>query len=169
MQALPDIVHFQCPRCPHKLPGTRPAFRLNNLDYRLWCNQCRRCLFVKHWQCHCHISWHLCPQHRGEPDRLRAAQAATQPPNPHPPAAQAKVAPARRKAHRELGQGRDSRIQQWLDQPPPKRARAEPAEIELGTIHQDDMPRQPKHHMLGPKLRAKFPRIEPTASHTNSF
>ena len=54
---------------------------------------------------------------------------------------------------------RHTHIQQWLDGPPAKRARAEPAEVELGPIPPEGPPKQAKQNMLGPKLRAKFPQL----------
>ena len=165
---MPAIGHFQCPRCPHKVDCTRKAFRHDNLDFRLWCNQCRRSLFIKLWQCPCHISWHICPIHSGEPARLRAAHEQSPPASHQQPAHTTHPAPTRSTPKRPLGQGQDANIHQWLDQPTNKRAKAEPAEVELGPIPQDGLHRLPKHHLLGPKLRAKFPRLSLTAAHGNT-
>ena len=167
---LPNITFFQCPRCPHKLPGTKAAFHHNNLDTRIWCNQCTRSLFVRLWQCSCGLPWHTCPAHKGEPDRLRALQ--------HTPTTQhTQPTQPRQRAKRALGQGRDTQIHRWLDLPPPKRQRAEPAEVELEVANQHNLlHKRPNIHMLGPKLLAKFPRLsssqaeptEPANIHTTS-
>ena len=162
-QPAHSIIYFQCPRCPHKLPGTREAFHLHNLDSRLWCNSCRKSLFVRKWRCSCNLPWHNCPRHHGDPARLRAMQQA---PASHRPTTQQcpdHTAHPRQQPKRTLGQGRDESIQRWLDMPPVKRARVLPEVIEL----EDTMPsseqmantRKAKAHLLGPKLLAKFPRL----------
>ena len=145
---LPQLVFFQCPRCPHKLPGAKAAFDLGQLDRRIWCNQCARSLFVRTWQCQCELPWHTCPTHKGEPQRLRDRHG-------QPTSNSSTRAPAPTRPKRSLGQGRDTVIQQWLDNPAPKRARPSPAEVELGAAPAPGI----KHHLLGPKLRAKFPRL----------
>ena len=156
---LPTLIYFKCPRCPHRLPGIRAAFQSHNLDTRLWCNSCRKSLFVKQWQCSCGIPWHVCPHHQAEPDRLRGLQQ--QQSTPH--TTTTTPTPPRSRPKRLLGQGKDEQIQRWLDQPPVKKARATPVEIELEDISPNDQ-RSPAEkrvnpHLLGPKLLAKFPRL----------
>ena len=58
---LPAQIHLQCPRCDHQVDGTNPPFRLDNLDYRTWCNQCRWQRFVRLWLCPCQAPWPSCP------------------------------------------------------------------------------------------------------------
>ena len=149
---LTCIVFFRCPRCPHQLPGTKPAFATNNLDRRIWCNQCQKSLFSRLWQCSCGLPWHGCPRHQGEPERLRALR--------EPAAPTAPAGPPRRPPKRKLGQGRDEMIQRWLDHPQPKRSRPPPTEVELGVV--EPLSSGIKHHLLGPKLRAKFPKLSST-------
>ena len=72
----PNFIYLRCPRCPHQLPGTKPAFRHNNLDTRVWCNQCQKSLFIRLWQCKCGIPWHTCPLHKDEPQRLQQQQTS---------------------------------------------------------------------------------------------
>ena len=61
-----------------------------------------------------------------------------------------------------MGQGKDSNIELWLDRVAPKRAKPAPTEVELGELP----PQGIKHHLLGPKLRAKFPRFSQGSSTT---
>ena len=156
-QPLPQAVFFQCPKCPHMLPAANRNFATNQLDRKVWCNPCRRSIPTTRWQCSCGLQWHVCPQHKFEPQRLRASM----PTQCHHPQPKAKPAP-RAKA---LGKGQDQRLHQWLDQPPPKRARPPPAEIELGALP----PQQAgvKHYLLSPGLRAKFPRLQAPASNSS--
>ena len=155
-QATPPqakIIFFRCPKCPHQVTGTKPAFHHHNLDTRIWCNQCQRQRFVRLWQCSCGIPWHTCPNHRDEPARLRDQVP------------QLPRGPQATRAHnhkRVLGQGRDDHTHRWLDQPPPKRHKPEPREVEL-EVQPQSMTTRPKPHLMGPKLRAKFPRLELSA------
>ena len=148
VKPLPAVILMTCPKCPHSISGTKPAFRLTSLDAKTWCNRCQRSWAISRWQCPCNLPWHTCPTHQGEPDRLRADSPST---TASSTARSTPPAPSRRKA---LGQGRDGAIRAWLDHPPPKRRRAEPDEVELGAAPTTGV----KHHLLGPKLRAKFPR-----------
>ena len=149
---LPSIVFFQCPRCPHQLPGTKPAFHHKNMDTRIWCNSCQRSWFIRNWRCQCGLPWHTCPRHKDEPDRLRAILPVPTEPTP-------KATPRPKKA-RQLGEGRDSRILQWLDQPSSKRRKMEPIEVDLEEGNASHIaPKRPNLHCLGPKLLAKFPRL----------
>ena len=146
----PTTIFLRCPKCPHKVIGTKQVFSHDTLDVKTWCNHCRRSWAVCRWQCSCELPWHACPLHQGEPARLRAAAPAPS------PATTTTNSSTRPKVKRALGQGRDGAIQAWLDQPPPKRGRAPPAEVELGiAIPSSGV----KHHLMGPKLRAKFPRL----------
>ena len=162
---LPSIVYFTCPGCPRKLlPGTRPVFNTHNLDARLWCNSCRKSLFVKTWQCSCGIPWHNCPEHQSEPHRLCSMQQLMPPTTPHHQHITDTPAQPRNKVRNVLGQGRDAMIQQWLERPPPKRTRTEPDVVEPedpASPSQVEMqrPKRVKTYPLGPKLRAKFQRI----------
>ena len=61
-KTLPSIIFLQCPRCTHKLPGTKAAFDTNSLDSRIWCNSCQKQLFVRQWRCSCGLHWHTCPE-----------------------------------------------------------------------------------------------------------
>ena len=166
----PSVVFFQCPKCPHKLMGNRPAFDHHNLDYKIWCRQCHRSWAIGRWQCSCGTPWHVCPTHQGEPHRLRTSTTpptapTTTTPTPttagSPSPAAPSTAATRRTTKRVLGQGRDGSIHNWLDQPATKRSRPTPAEVELGTA---TAPAGIKHHLLGPKLRAKFPRLAVTTT-----
>ena len=167
--AAPAWVFFQCPKCPHKLSGQRPVFDLHNLDYKVWCRQCKRSWAINRWQCDCGSPWHVCPQHKGEPHRLRSTTPHGTPPGPRAtttapslslsPAVQSTAAP-RTTTKRVLGQGKDRAIHSWLDLPAPKRSRPPPAEVELGPVV--TMATGTKHYLLGPKLRAKFPRVGST-------
>ena len=65
----PNVIYLRCPRCPHKLPGTKPVFHDHNLDQRVWCNSCRKSLFVRQWKCGCGLPRHVCPVHKDEPAR----------------------------------------------------------------------------------------------------
>ena len=151
-QRAPDLVFMQCPKCPHKLLGSRPAFNLQQLDVKTWCKQCKRSWAVHRWQCSCQIPWHTCQVHKSEPHRLRTTTPA---PTPRTTPTNSTTT-SRTATKRALGQGRDAQVQRWLDLPPTKRARAQPAEVELGM----QLPYQGvKHHLLGPKLLAKFPRL----------
>ena len=146
---LPNHIFLQCPKCTHKLSGTKPAFSHTNLDTKIWCNQCRRCRAVRQWQCPCELPWHTCPRHADEPKRLRSQPHAGGHP-PRPPS----LATTTERATRTLGQGRDSHVQRWLDAPPPKRARPPPLEVELEVT--EAAPARPNLRCLGPKLLAKF-------------
>ena len=133
---LPQLVFFMCPRCPHQLPGTRIAFRHNNLDTKLWCNRCQRSLYIKTWRCQCGLPWHHCPQHKHEPDRLRRTQAAkaSNPPNQtHQPTTSSvtTTTTSRARTKRYLGTGQDEHISRWLDMPAHKQPRTTPTHIEL--------------------------------------
>ena len=143
-----QAVFFSCPRCPRVLPAHHRSFSHSTLDTKVWCNDCRRSLPAGQWQCSCHVQWHVCPFHQHEPTRLRQQQPA--PPQPKTKAKQ-KPQP------KVLGKGRDGRIQQWLDQPAPKRARSQPEEIELGALAVQHTGL--KRNLLGPKLQAKFQRL----------
>ena len=165
--ALPTIAFFRCPRCTHQLPATKTAFDQNHLDTRVWCNSCRKSLFVRQWQCACQLPWHTCPKHCTEPQRLRA-----QAPHPAPPTTTAD-APPRPRPKRVLGRGQDERIRQWLDQPAAKRRRPEPpADIDLGEClpgsEQATAAKRVKAHLLGPRLMAKFPRLAREAAWVDS-
>ena len=127
-QRAPDLVFMQCPKCPHKLLGSRPAFNLQQLDAKTWCKQCKRSWAVHRWQCSCQIPWHTCQVHKSEPHRLRTTTPA---PTPRTTPTNSTTT-SRTATKRALGQGRDAQVQRWLDLPPTKRARAHPAEVELG-------------------------------------
>ena len=148
-KALPNHLFLTCPKCPHKLSGTKEAFCLNNLDSRIWCNQCRRSWYTKKWQCPCHLPWHTCQLHRHEPARLQLLQ----PPTPKPTT----PAQPRQRPKRQMGQGRDEHIQQWIDAPPPKRTRPPPQDVELELT--SSVPSGPNLAFMGPKLRAKFAHL----------
>ena len=150
---------FQCPRCTHTLPCTRAAFNTHNLDSRLWCNTCRRSLFVKQWRCSCGLQWHTCPRHQQSPQQLRHQQAIASEAN----TTNTTRSTPRSRPKRCLGQGRDEVILQWLDQPPNKRRRAAKPDIELDDHTDQGAAKRANPHCLGPKLLAKFPRLqEPT-------
>ena len=150
--SLPSIVFFKCPRCPHQVSGTKQAFHLQNMDARVWCNACQRSLFTRHWRCACGLPWHTCPLHQGEPDRLRNLQPTQTSSAPNPP--------PRPKPTRRLGEGRDERILQWVDQPSAKRRRQDTSEVDLTSSRSSEAPKRPNLHCLGPKLLAKFPRLQ---------
>ena len=170
---LPQLIFFMCPRCPHQLPGTRIAFRHNNLDAKLWCNRCRRSLNIRTWRCQCGLPWHHCPQHKHEPDRLRGTQAAkaSNPPNQtHQPTTSSVSATttSRARTKRFLGTGQDDHISRWLDMPAHKQQRTTPthielddpqADINLNDANQPNNKRALKTHLLGPKLLAKLARF----------
>ena len=146
------LVFFRCPKCPHQLNGTKPAFHHHNLDTRIWCNQCQRQRFVKLWQCSCNLPWHTCPIHRDEPTRLCSLAPPTTEGRQQAPQA------ARPHNHRRaLGQGRDDHTHRWLDQPPPKRHKPEPMEVELEVLPHLAAT-GPKPNLMGPKLLARFPQ-----------
>ena len=170
---LPQLIFFTCPRCPQQLPGTRIAFRHNNLDGKLWCNRCQRSLNIRTWRCQCGLPWHHCPQHKHEPDRLRGTQAAkaSKAPNlTHQPTTSSgtTTTTSRARTKRYLGTGQDEHISRWLDMPAHKVPRTTPTHIVLDDpqagINPDD-PNQPnnkralKTHLLGPKLLAKLARF----------
>ena len=134
------------------LPAWNKNFATNLLDRKVWCNQCRRSIKATMWQCQCGLQWNSCHTHHLEPERLRASKL---PSNPDRRALSNPKAKAKAKA---LGPGRDERLHPWLDQPPPKRARPPPAEIELGHLSPQQVGL--KHHLLSPNLRAKFPRLQ---------
>ena len=165
---LPQLIFFVCPRCTHQLPGTRIAFRHNNLDAKLWCNRCQRSRYIKAWRCQCGLPWHHCPQHKHEPDRLRdtqAAKASYKPPNhTHQPTTSSgtTTTTGRASTKRYLGTGQDEHINRWLDMAAQKRPRSTPTHIELedtqATIQLNNK-RALKTHLLGPKLLAKLARF----------
>ena len=144
---LPAVLMLRCPKCPHHISGAKVCFNLTSLDTKTWCNQCKRSWAVTRWECPCQLPWHTCPRHRDEPARLRNT---TSTPHEQPSTTPPPPAPHRKKA---LGQGRDTAVHTWLDQPPPKRRRQEPRDVELGAT---PPPTGIRPHLLGPKLRAKF-------------
>ena len=154
----PTVIFFKCPRCPHKISGIKPAFSQMTLDSRLWCNSCQRSLFVRHWQCSCGIPWHACPTHGKEPSRIRALLPAQGIQHKNADAAKP---PPRPRQDKQLGQGKDTRILHWLDQPSHKRQRCnEPRDVDLETYGAASTPlKRPNINCLGPKLLAKFPRL----------
>ena len=158
---LPQLIFFVCPRCTHQLPGTRNAFRHNKLDAKLWCNQCRRSRYIKAWRCQCGIPWHICPQHRHEPNRLRNTIAAAKPPH-KPPNHTTQTSTSTK---RYLGTGQDDNINRWLDLPPTKQPRTTPTHIVLeDPLHPDDTTSSKRvlnTNLLGPKLLAKLARFTP--------
>ena len=166
---LPQLIFFRCPRCPHQLPGTRSAFRHNNLDARLWCNSCQRSLRINTWRCTCGLPWHQCPQHRHEPERLRDAgtKATSTPPNIPPQAHTISTTStntnSRTRTKRFLGTGQDQHISRWLDMPAQKQQRTMPTHIVLEDPQAEPQPncnkRALKTHLLGPKLLAKLARF----------
>ena len=159
---LPQLIFLVCPRCTHQLPGTRNAFRHNNLDARLWCNQCQRSRFIKAWRCQCGLPWHSCPQHKHEPQRLREAQAAKASPHQTPIQTTGTTSTRRVGTKRHLGTGQDEHINRWLDMPVHKQQRSTPTHIELEDIPTSNQPtnkRSLKTHLLGPKLLAKLARF----------
>ena len=173
----PEVVLLQCPTCPHWADGTWAAFALDNLDGRTWCKKCHRSRFVRLWKCPCGLPWATCPNHSGEPHRLRQAKAKahhhqpTAEPTPHHHQPTPEPTP-RRRSKRILGQGQDAQLSDWLDRPAPqhKRAKHQPVEIEL----EPEAPTTAKPYLLGPKLRAKFPHIvgspaQPQPHHYNTL
>ena len=163
---LPQHIFFGCPRCTHRLPGTRTAFRHDNLDERIWCNICKRARFIGAWRCQCGIPWHQCPLHKHEPARLRSEQAAppkAATPEPNNMPRDARTTTTRGGTKRYLGTGQDEHINRWLDTPAHKQPRCTPTHIDL---EDNNIPSQPnnnkralKTHLLGPKLLAKLARF----------
>ena len=162
----PSIIYLQCPRCTHQLPGTKAAFDTHNLDSRVWCNSCQQSLFVRQWRCRCGLPWHTCPTHQGEPARLRATQAMHQ---DTATSSRGSTRPNKTRAKRALGQGRDTAILQWLDQPPQKKRCTVAQDIELEDSSHSNRAKRAKPYLMGPKLQAKFPRIRaepPSPAHS---
>ena len=75
----PSIIFLKCRVCAHATDGSRDEFQL--VHHRTWCKHCRKCRFVRLWVCSCAVQWHSCPQHQGEPARLRPTK---QPDRPSP-------------------------------------------------------------------------------------
>ena len=162
---LPSVMLVRCPKCPYQVSCTRQAFRQDRLDRKTWCNQCQRSWPVSRWTCPCDVAWHTCTRHHGEPDRLRANHTPQHHHQARPPVDTTTTTPppanttSSKSSRRTLGQGRDSALLDWLDTPPTKRARRQPAEVELGPTPEH---RQVKPHLLGPKLQAKFTSFHQT-------
>ena len=161
-RTLPTLIFLQCPKCPHKLPGTRSSFQDHNLDSKVWCKQCHCSRLVKQWQCTCGVPWHLCPLHKDEPARLRSQQPTPPPPKQRFPAAKAG---GKAKLTKGMGQGRDTAVQRWLDSPAPKRHKPAPAEVELEATMP---PTKPNPNFMGPKLQARFLTIGPGPTSSTS-
>ena len=148
----PDcLAFFRCPSCPHRLPATKPAFQRLELNRRIWCRQCGRMKLITRWQCACGQPWHLCPIHRTS-TRLPATTTHNRPTTTASNTI-TKRAPPNHSQKRSLLRGRVDRTHQWLDQPPLKRAKPEPRDIELDTAA---LPNQVQLHLLGPKAKAKL-------------
>ena len=150
---------LQCPRCDHQVDGTKPPFRLDNLDQRTWCNQCKGSRFVRLWLCPCQVPWASCPIHAHVPEQLResrhnADSSTTSTTNTTSPTSR------RPATKRHLGQGKDRQIDQWLDSPATtKRARPHATHIDLDDDGLGPSNVRFKPHLIGPSLARRFAHL----------
>ena len=156
-----DLVLLDCPTCGNGAEGTRPAFALDALDKRTWCNNCHRSRFVRLWRCSCGVPWHCCPKHAGEPARLRARATLVNATVQGAP--QAATGRASSSNAREV-QRNSRRPGQWLDTPPPKRANSSGSTIvfnrkECEAVHNRGNVVNPR--LLSTGLKRKFAHLCP--------